>query len=82
MTNWNSFRSTGARVTTWSYDAYRGLLAGKTYHNGQSGGPSYGYTAGGRLASRTWARGTWTLFRDEGGAGKASSQPFESNQVP
>ena len=58
MTNWGQ---AGAEVTTWAYDPYRGFLAGKTYADGH--GPSYGYTAAGRLASRTWARGTNTTVR-------------------
>jgi RHS repeat-associated protein len=55
MTTWTNFASGGgAAVTTWNYDAYRGLLAGKVYADGK--GPSYTYTAGGRLSARTWAR--------------------------
>ena len=57
MTNWSNFATgAGARVTTWNYDAYRGFLTSKLDASGL--GPSYTYTAAGRLASRTWARGT------------------------
>jgi hypothetical protein len=42
-------------VTTWNYDGYRGWLTNKTYAAGATG-PNYTYTAGGRLATRTWAR--------------------------
>jgi RHS repeat-associated protein len=51
----------GAWVTTWNYDIYRGWLTNKTYAGGAAG-PLYGYTLAGRLASRTWARGTNTTY--------------------
>ena len=57
MTAWSGFAAgtgTGARVTTWNYDPYRGFLTNKAYADGL--GPVYAYTPGGRLASRTWAR--------------------------
>ena len=55
MTNWTSFSGgTGARVTTWNYDAYRGRLTGKVYADGN--GPTYDYKPSGRLYHRTWAR--------------------------
>ncbi|HEV2211239.1 MAG TPA: hypothetical protein VG167_20950, partial [Verrucomicrobiae bacterium] len=39
MTNWSSFSGgTGARVTAWNYDQYRGWLNSKTYADGH--GPS------------------------------------------
>src|SRR5262249_7711876 len=54
MTNWTaSATGTGARVTTWNYDAYRGFLTSKTYDGGAAG-PSYTYTPAGHLASRAW----------------------------
>lgn len=65
MTNWSGFSAgsgTGARVTTWNYDGYRGFLTNKTY-DGNSNGPSYCYTAAGRLATRVWARGVVTTNR-------------------
>jgi RHS repeat-associated protein len=62
MTNWSNFSSlSGARVTTWNYDAYRGFLSSKTY-DGNAAGPSYTYTGAGRLASRLWARGVSTAY--------------------
>ncbi len=62
MTNWSNFSgNSGARVTTWNYDSYRGFLAGKTYDGGAAG-PSYTYTPAGRLASRTWARGVTATY--------------------
>jgi RHS repeat-associated protein len=57
MTNWTNFATSGGtRVTTWSYDTYRGFLTNKTDAAGNS--VSYTYTPAGRLASRIWARGT------------------------
>lgn len=62
MTNWSNFSgNSGARVTTWNYDAERGWLDSKTYDSGTAG-PSYTYTPAGRLASRTWARGITTTY--------------------
>jgi RHS repeat-associated protein len=63
MTNWSNYGGgTGTRGTTWNYDIYRGFLASKTY-DGNSAGPSYAYTAAGRLASRVWARGITTTYK-------------------
>jgi RHS repeat-associated protein len=57
MTNWTTFASsTGTRVTTWNYNQYRGWLDSKVYDDGK--GPVYTNTAGGRLQTRLWARGT------------------------
>jgi YD repeat-containing protein len=61
MTNWTSFPSTGARVTTWNYDAYRGWLTNKTYDGGAAG-PIYSNKPAGRLASRKWARNITTTY--------------------
>ena len=47
-------------LTRWIYDPATGQLAQKQHADGK--GPSYGYTPGGRLASRTWARGTSTTY--------------------
>ena len=54
MTNWSTYPSTGARVTTWNYDSGRGWLSNKRYPDNL--GPDYTYTAAGRLQTRTWAR--------------------------
>jgi hypothetical protein len=55
MTNWSNFgSSTGARVTTWDYDNYRGLLSGK--RDDAALGAEYARTDAGRLATITWAR--------------------------
>jgi len=62
MTNWSNFSgNSGARVTRWNYDPYRGFLSSKTYDGGAPG-PSYTYTPAGRPASRTWARGVTTTY--------------------
>ena len=47
-------------VTTWLYDAASGTLTQKLYADGH--GPSYTYTADGKLATRTWARGVVTIY--------------------
>jgi YD repeat-containing protein len=43
------------------------LLTNKTYADGK--GTAYTYTSGGRLASRTWARGVTTTFGYDANAG-------------
>jgi RHS repeat-associated protein len=53
MTTWQQ-PSAGAATTTWSFDD-RGWPAPKRYTNGI--GPDYEFTAAGRLAKITWARG-------------------------
>ena len=57
---WNPHRAAAA-ITTWNYDPYRGFLSSKTYDGGVPG-PSYTYTAAGRLLTRTWARGVTTAY--------------------
>lgn len=52
LTTWRDYAtSAGAAVTTWLYDAASGRLKKKEYADSQ--GPSYTYTAAGRLESRT-----------------------------
>jgi RHS repeat-associated protein len=69
MTNWSNFSgNSGARVTTWNYDPYRGFLTSKTYDGGMTG-PSYTYTPAGRLASRAWARGITTSYSYDAAGG-------------
>jgi RHS repeat-associated protein len=61
MTNWSNFSGgTGARVTTWNYDGYRGFLTNKTFPDSSKLG--YVNTSANRLASRTWARGITTTY--------------------
>lgn len=52
--------TSGYDQTTWIYHAQRGWLVRKEYADGK--GPDYGYTAAGRLKTRTWARGKHTRF--------------------
>ena len=50
---------TATAVTRWVYDSSRGFLTGKLYNSptpGYGTGPSYTYTAGGRVKTRTQAR--------------------------
>ena len=70
MTNWTAFPNTGARVTTWNYDPYRGWLNSKVYDDGN--GPVYTNTAAGRLQTRLWARGTNASYGYNGGGDLAS----------
>lgn len=59
LKTWQNFATdSGAAVTTWNYSTNRGWLTSKQYADSQ--GPSYTYSAAGRLASRTWARGVVT----------------------
>jgi RHS repeat-associated protein len=69
MKTWQSFNGGAGTpaVTTWNYDPYRGWLVSKDYANPTTGaagtdGPTYTYSDGGRLASRTWARGMVTMY--------------------
>ena len=47
-------------VTRWLYEEATGLMTNKVYADGK--GPSYAYSAEGRLARRTWARGVTTEY--------------------
>ncbi len=47
-------------ATHWLHDEATGLLTNKVYADGQ--GPRYAYSADGRLATRTWARGVVTTY--------------------
>ncbi|MEO0511174.1 MAG: RHS repeat-associated core domain-containing protein [Verrucomicrobiota bacterium] len=74
LTTWQDFDETtgtglsGSAVTTWIYDSQRGWLSRKEYPDAATGSPAtagaidYTYTPGGRLASRTWARGLATNY--------------------
>ncbi|MDZ4185134.1 MAG: RHS repeat-associated core domain-containing protein, partial [Desulfuromonadales bacterium] len=46
--------------TTWLYDTATGLLTNKLYADGK--GPTYTYTADGKLETRNWARGVVTTY--------------------
>ena len=76
MTNWTSFSGgSGARVTTWNYDANRGWLTGKVYADGN--GPTYDYKPSGRLYHPTQARRTC----EEPGTSAAGLTPDCSTSV-
>ncbi len=61
MTTWKSFAAdSGRAITRWKYDGYRGFMTNKVYDDGL--GPFYSYTPGGRLRTRTWARGVVTTY--------------------
>lgn len=47
-------------ATTWEYHTQRGFLTAKK--DAMNLGPSYTYTAAGRLKTRTWARGNRTRY--------------------
>jgi RHS repeat-associated protein len=68
MTNWSNYGGgTGARVTTWNYDSYRGWLNSKTYDDGH--GPTFAYTSAGRLYTRAWVRGITTTYAYDNAGG-------------
>ena len=61
----------GTATTRWNYDQYRGRLASKDYPDATSGqppaqegtgGPTYTYTAAGRLSTPVWKRGITTTY--------------------
>jgi RHS repeat-associated protein len=64
MTNlltWQNFAAAaGVARTAWIYDSTSGQLARKEYDDGTH--VDYTYTPGGRLKSRTWARGAVTEY--------------------
>jgi RHS repeat-associated protein len=66
-------------VTTWNYDPNRGWLTSKAYADGN--GPTYTYTAAGRLLTRTWARGTVTTYGYDG-AGNLASVTYSDGTTP
>ena len=55
----NKTAGTGAAVTTWTYDIYRGWLTAKKYE-GRTTSVEYEYTPGGRLKLRRWERNAST----------------------
>ena len=62
MVTWKNFAgNSGMAYTLWKYDGSRGFLTNKVYDDGK--GPSYSYTLGGRLRTRTWARGVTTTYQ-------------------
>jgi RHS repeat-associated protein len=59
MKTWTSFISGPGAVTTWNYDPARGFLLSKLDPTNR--GPSYLYSAAGRLRYITWARSGQTV---------------------
>ena len=51
-------------VTTWLYDIASGCMTNKVYADGK--GPTYSYTADGKLSQRIWARGIITDYTYDG----------------
>lgn len=61
LKTWQNYTgNSGTATTTWSYDAARGFLTAKGYPGAQ--GPSYTYTAAGRVYQRTSGRGGVTTY--------------------
>ena len=68
-TTWKDFeeatgmRTSGTATTQWVYDSARGWLNQKQCVD--SYGPTYTYTAAGRLQSRAWVRGITTWYTNQ-----------------
>jgi RHS repeat-associated protein len=62
ISNYSSFitHTSSFDRTCWLYDLATGLLTNKLYSDNK--GPAYTYTADGKLATRTWARGVVTAY--------------------
>jgi RHS repeat-associated protein len=59
------FSTTGFATTTWIYSPDRGHLTAK--RDAADKGANYTYTPGGRLKTRTWARGITTTYEYDAG---------------
>ena len=64
MSTYRSEDLSHADVTTWLYDEATGLMTNKVYADGK--GPTYDYTADGKLSRRIWARGVTTDYAYDG----------------
>ena len=64
MTTFRTEDLASGDVTTWHYDEATGFLVFKEYADGK--GPTYDYTADGKLSRRTWARGVVTDYAYDG----------------
>jgi len=62
ISNYSSFitHTSSFDRTVWRYDLATGLLTNKLFSDNR--GPSYSYTADGKLSRRTWARGITTDY--------------------
>jgi len=63
--------------TTWMYDEATGLLTEKLYADNQ--GPTYTYTADGKLETRTWARGIVTTYGYDNCCGALTNISYSDN---
>ncbi|MDH5675996.1 MAG: hypothetical protein OEZ06_27990 [Myxococcales bacterium] len=66
--------------TTWQYEGATGLLLSKLDAANQ--GPSYTYGPGGRLATRTWARGGTTTYGYDDATGELLSVDYSDPGTP
>lgn len=77
LKTWQDYAgNSGTAVTTWKYDGQRGFLTNKLDNASQ--GPAYTYTKGGRLETRSWARGVTTTY-DYTGAGDLDSIDYSDS---
>jgi YD repeat-containing protein len=61
LRTWQDFAAgSGAATTRWIHDPLSGHLARKEYEGGK--GVDYAHTPGGRIKTRTWARGVTTAY--------------------
>jgi len=60
MTTYRNEGAGNGDTTSWFYDEASGVVTNKVYADGN--GTSYGYTADGKLSTRTWARGITTDY--------------------
>ena len=80
LKTWQDFiGNTGTATTTWNYSSTRGWLTGKLYADDQ--GPTYTYTAAGRLATRVWARGITTTYTYDY-AGQLTQTSYDDSVTP
>ena len=63
LKTWQNFGSgAGSAITSWNYDEQRGFLLSKRYADDPDHGLDYTYTAAGRLATQSQARGVVSTF--------------------
>jgi RHS repeat-associated protein len=67
MVTWTNFGNrSGAAITSWRFDGFRGFMTNKVYADGN--GPSYTYTPSGHLRTRKWARNITTTYETNAAA--------------
>jgi len=78
MSTWQDFTGDARKANTyWAYDPQRGFMVRKTYAD--SNVVQYAYTSGGKLKSRTWARGLETTYLYGMGGDLESVQYSDTN---